>query len=392
MKYIKSLLKAVREHDLYPTIRTVSSAANPEVVVDGKKVLSFCSNNYLGLATHPKVIKASQEAAKKYGTSCGGSRLISGNLELQEDLEKEIANFKSTEAAIIFMTGFMANTGTIPALMNEINIYGLPRFAQRKNIIISDELNHASIVDGCRLSKAKRFVYKHRDMQELEKILKKNKRKRKLIITDGVFSMDGDIAPLPKIVELAQEYNSMVMVDDAHATGLLGKDGGGTIDYFDLHGKVDIVLGTFSKAFGGIGGFVAGSQALIDFLRIRARQYIFSSALPPGTAAGIIAAIKEAKADPTLRKRLWKNVKQMREGLQALGFNTLDSKTQIIPVLIGNEEKANKASQFLFENGIFIPCIRWPAVDQGKARLRCTVMATHTSEQINQALAVFKNL
>ena len=392
MEYIKKLLKAVDDHKLYPQIRATYSAANPMVNVDGKDVLSFCSNNYLGLATHPKVIKAAIEAAQQYGTSCGGSRLISGNLVLQETLEKELAQFKQTEAALVFMTGFMANTGTIPALMNVVNMYGLPRIPQEDNVIISDELNHASIVDACRLSKAGRFIYKHKDMQELENILKQNKSKRKLIVTDGVFSMDGDIAPLPRIVELANKYKAMVMVDDAHATGLLGENGRGTLEHFHLEGKVDIVIGTLSKAFGGVGGFVAGSADLIRFLKVKARQFIFSSALPPATAAGVIAAIQEIKTQPGLRQRLWRNVKQLKNGLNEMGFNTLSSETQIIPVLIGKEKKAMEAAQKLFEEGVFVPCVRWPAVPEGQARLRCTVMATHTDEQINQALDIFKRV
>jgi 8-amino-7-oxononanoate synthase len=392
MEYIKKLLKAVDDHKLYPQIRTMYSAANPSVTVDGKDVLCFCSNNYLGLATNPKVINSAIGAVQQYGTSCGGSRLISGNLILQEALEKELADFKQTEATLVFMTGFMANTGTIPALMNVVNMYGLPRIPQEDNVIISDELNHASIVDGCRLSKAGRFIYKHKDMQELENILKQNKSKRKLIVTDGVFSMDGDIAPLPRIVELAHEYQAMVMVDDAHATGLLGENGRGTADHFNLEGKVDIVIGTLSKAFGGVGGFVAGSSDLIRFLRVKARQFIFSSALPPPTAAGVIAAIREIKEHPELRERLWKNVKQLKDGLKDIGFDTLSSETQIIPVLIGKEKKAIEAAEKIFEEGVFVPCVRWPAVPEGRARLRCTVMATHTEEQINSALAAFKKV
>jgi 8-amino-7-oxononanoate synthase len=392
MEYVKKLLKAVESHNLYPEARRVSSSASPEALVDEKKVLSFCSNNYLGMATHPKVIQASVEATQKYGTSCGGSRLISGNLELQEELEKEISSFKSAEAAILFMTGFMANSGTIPALMNIVNAYGMPRIAQEDNIILSDELNHASIVDACRLCKAERFIYKHRDMSDLEQILKENRKKRKLIITDGVFSMDGDIAPLPQIIELAEKYEAMVMVDDAHATGILGEKGGGTIDHFHLEGKVDVIMGTFSKAFGGVGGYVAGSYELIRYLRMRARQYIFSSALPPGTAAGIIAAIREIRNHPELREKLWKNVDQLKSGFRSMGFNTLDSETQIIPVFIGKEKTAMRASEELFNNGIFVPAVRWPAVPEGQARLRCTVMATHTEGQINRALEAFQKV
>jgi len=392
MEYIKKILKVADRFHLYPRIRTVSSAAAPEAVVDGKNVLSFCSNNYLGMATHPAVVKASIDATNKYGTSCGGSRLISGNLDIQEELEKEIAAFKSAEAAITFMTGFMANTGIIPSLMNVVKMYGLPAIKEEDNVIISDELNHASIVDGCHLAKAQRFIYKHRNLTDLERILAENRKKRKLIVTDGVFSMDGDIAPLPRIVKLAHKYKATLMVDDAHATGILGKRGGGTVDHFNLNGKVDIVMGTFSKAFGGVGGFVAGSRELVRFLRVRARQYIFSSALPPGTAAGIVAAIRELKKNPRRREILWENVRLLRGGLKRLGFNTLESETQIIPVFIGKEKKAIQASEQLFKNGIFVPCVRWPAVPEGRARLRCTVMSSHTEEQINQALNAFEKV
>jgi 8-amino-7-oxononanoate synthase len=392
MEYIKKLLKAVEEHHLYPDIKTTSSAATPKVIADGKEVISLCSNNYLGLATHPNVIKAAVEAAQKYGTSCGGSRLISGNLVLEEELEKDIAEFKSAEAAIVFMTGYMANTGVIPALMNVVNMYGLPAMRQEDNIIISDEFNHASIIDGCRLSKAARCIYKHRDTDDLERILKENRSKRKLIVTDGVFSMDGDIAPIPRIVELAKKYDAIFMVDDAHATGVLGDRGGGTTDHFHVEGKVDVIMGTFSKALGGVGGFIAGSKDLIRFLKINTREYIFSSALPPATAAGLIAAIKEIKSHPEIRKKLWKNVERLKGGLKALGFNTLGSETQIIPVFIGKEEKAIAASRQLFENGVFVPCVRWPAVPEGQGRLRCTAMATHTDDQIDHALEAFKKV
>ncbi len=392
MEYIRKLLKAVDDHHLYPDIKTVHSAATPAVTVDGKEVISLCSNNYLGMATDPSVIKAATEAVQKYGTSCGGSRLISGNLALEEELEKEIAQFKSAEAALVFMTGYMANTGVIPSLMNVPDIYGMPSMRQEDNIIISDQFNHASIVDGCRLSKAAKHIYKHKDVNDLERILKENRSKRKLIVTDGVFSMDGDIAPLPQIVDLAGKYQAMLMVDDAHATGVLGERGGGTLDHFRLEGKADVVMGTFSKALGGVGGFIAGSNDLIRFLRIRAREYIFSSALPPATAAGLIAAIKEVKSRPELRKALWKNVELLKTGLKTLGFDTLGSETQIIPVFIGKEDRTIEASRMLFENGVFVPDVRWPAVPAGQARLRCTVMATHTEDQINRALEAFKKV
>ena len=392
MDYVEQVLAKVRENGLFPTIRTTYSAATPEVVIDGRTVLSFCSNNYLGMATHPKVTEAAIEAIKKYGTSCGGSRLISGNLSIEEELENEVADFKGYPAAITFMTGLMANTGAIPALMNVIDAYGLPKMKQEDNIILSDELNHASIIDGCRLSRAEKIIYKHRDTGDLEKILKNHKNKRKLIVTDGVFSMDGDIAPVGRIVELAKQYNALVFVDDAHATGILGLTGRGTAEHFNVEGKVDLVMGTFSKAFGGVGGFIVSSKEIVDFLRVRARDYIFSSALPPATAAGLTAAVREVRSNSSYRANLWKNIAHMKDGLKQLGFDTLGSETQIMPVAIGDEAKAMKMADLLFEEGIFIPCVRWPAVPQGKSRLRCTVMATHTPEQIDRALAAFKKV
>lgn len=388
MDYIEKLLEKIRALGLYPRIRKVSSAARPLVTVDGREVLSFCSNNYLGLATDPGVIAASIEGTKKYGTSCGGSRLISGNIELQEELEAELAGLKGVEAVITFMTGYMANTGVIPMLMEGIDFPGLPSIKPENSLIVSDQLNHASIIDACRLTKTPRAIYRHKDLADLEKILGENQKKRKLIVTDGVFSMDGDIAPLPGIVALAKKYQAMVMVDDAHATGTLGANGGGTIEHFNLRGQVDVVMGTCSKSLGGVGGFIAGSVALVDFLRIRARSYIFSSALPPGTAAGLIAAAKAIRARPELRRALWANVDRMKSGLKRLGFDTLGSETQILPIAIGREETAIKMADRLFDQGIFLPCVRWPAVPQGQSRLRCTVMATHTPEQIDRALEI----
>ena len=388
MKEIENTLRVMEKRGLYPDIKVISSAPTPEVVIDGRRFILFCSNNYLGLATHPKVIEANIEATRKYGTGAGASRLVSGTLEIHKRLEEVVSEFKHTEDAMVFSTGYMANLGPIPAVMDLIDI-GPISFFRRKGVILSDRLNHASIIDGCRFSNAKVIVYRHRDMKDLQSKLKKYKKKRKLIVTDGVFSMDGDIAPLPEIVRLAREYNALVMVDEAHAAGVLGEDGAGTIEHFHLEGKIEIVMGTFSKALGGLGGYVAGNKELIKFLRVAVRPYIFTTAMPPGTAAGIIAAIEEIQNNPALRSNLWKNAERLRDGLKGVGLSTLGSETQIIPVLIGKEKKAIEAARLLFERGFFAPCIRWPAVPKSEARIRCTVMATHTEEQIDALLSAF---
>jgi len=391
MDKIKKMLNFINGEGLYPEIKIISgSPTNTEIIVENKKILIFCSNDYLGLANNPILKKAAHEAIDKYGVGSGGSRLVSGNTDIQLQLEKSIAEFKGGEAAITFSTGYMANTGTIPAVIDVISnikkignkIIALPSF--KKNIILSDELNHASIIDGCRLSHAKIVVYKHKNIKDLENKLKKYKNSRKLIVTDGVFSMDGDIAPLPDIARLAKKYNAMAMVDDAHASGVLGKEGRGTSEYFGLKpNDIDIIMGTFTKAFGGVGGFVVGSKDLIDFLRISARSYIFSAPIPPAIVAGLLIAITEAKNNANLRKALWEHANYLKDSLKKMGFNTLLSETQIIPVLIGKEEKAIEFSKLLFENGILAPCVRWPAVPWGEARLRLTVKATHTKEQID---------
>lgn len=390
MEKIREFLKFVKENNLSPNVKLISSSpTNPEVMVDGKKILMFCSNDYLGLANSDLSKKAAHEAVDKYGVGSGGSRLMSGNTDIQIKLEQTIARFKGCESAITFSTGYMANTGAIPAIVDVLNlkkiggtIIKIPSL--RKNVIISDEFNHASIIDGCRLAHAERVVYKHKDMEDLEKKLKKYKRHRKLIITDGVFSMDGDIAPLTKIVELAKKYNAMTFVDDAHASGVLGKNGRGTVEHFGLkEDDVDIMMGTFTKSFGGVGGFIAGKKELIDFLRISVRTYIFSAPIPPVISAALIAAVEEAEKNSSHREKLWSNVKYLKSALDKAGFNTLSSETQIIPVLVGDEQKCEELSKKLFEEGILASCVRWPAVSWGKARLRLTVKANHTKEQLD---------
>lgn len=388
---IEKVLRVVREKSLYPDIHRIDSAStNPEIIINGKKVLIFCSNNYLGTATDERIKEEIIKAVSTYGMGSGGSRLVSGNTAPQELLEKKVADFKETEAAITFATGYMANTGIIPALFNLPNLsatdYLKDKFlSENKGVIFSDELNHASIVDGARLSKAERVKYRHCDVEDLRTQLKKKRGiGRKLIITDGVFSMDGDITPLPEIMNLAEEYGAAVMVDDAHATGILGIRGKGTAEYFGLKNKPEITMGTFTKVFGGLGGFVAGSQDLIDYLKVTARTYIFSAPIPPAIVVGIIKSMEIVSNEPERRLILWKNINHFKNRLEEKGFNTLRSETQIIPIFIGDEHRAIKVSRKLLERGFFVPAIRWPAVEHGKSRLRITLMTSHTIEQIDE--------
>src|SRR3989338_7747841 len=349
LEFIDQELEALKKAGLYRELK----------VIDRSKIIIFCSNDYLGLANHPKVIKKATGALKKFGAGAGASRLISGNTIIHEELEKKLARFKKREAAIVFPTGYMANLGTISALTNE------------KDTIIIDRLNHASIIDACRLTKAKFQVYPHKDMATLEKILKRSEiYKKRLIITDSIFSMDGDIAPLPQIVKLAKRYNAITMIDEAHATGVLGQNGRGAEEHFGIEGQIDIVMGTLSKAIGSLGGFVAGSQRLIDYLRNKARNFIYTTALSPASCAAAIAALEIIEAEPKIRQRLWTNVK-------SLGFK---SETPIIPIMIGDTKKTMAISQKLLARGFFISGIRPPTVPRDQSRLRLTITANHSQE------------
>lgn len=391
MEEIKKILNFLDEHHLYPDIKIIDGPSMPEITIDGKKVISFCSNNYLGLANSDKLISAAIETAKKYGVGSSGSRLISGNMKIFNDLENEIAKFKKTESAITFTAGYMANVGTISAVANPINISIFSLF-KRKTIIFSDELNHASIIDGCSLSKAKVVIYKHCDMEDLERKLKKYKNCRKLIVTDGIFSMDGDITPLPKIVELAKKYESLTMVDDAHATGVLGKTGSGTAEHFGLDNQIDIKMGTLSKGVGACGGYVAGNNELIRYLRIGARAYMFATAMSPMVAGAALAGIREIKENTNLRTRLWENTHKLKNGFDRMGYHAFGSQSPIIPVLIGEEQEAIQVTKKLFEKGFFAPCVRWPAVAKGQARIRFTVMSLHEERQIDDLLNAFDEI
>jgi 8-amino-7-oxononanoate synthase len=390
MEKIRELLKFLDKKGLYPEIK-ITDTNKPETFVNGKKVLLFCSLNYLGLADHPKIKKAAIEIIERHGLGSGGSRFVSGNFEIHQLLERKIAEFKKEEAALVFQSGYVANVGVIPSLLNLPKIAPFS-FFRKKSVVFSDELNHSSIIDGCKLSKAEVVIYKHKNMEDLERKLRKYKNWQKLIVTDSVFSMDGDIAPLAQIVKLAKEYKAMTMIDEAHATGILGNKGGGATEYFSLEGKIDIVMGTLSKAIGCLGGYVAGNKDLIRYLMVAARPSVFSVALPPSIAAAAIAAIEEIQSNKELRKKLLENADYLRNGLQKLGFNTLNSETPIIPILIGDEKKAIMATKLLFERNIYAPCIRWPAVPKGKSRIRFTVMATHTKDQIDKLLFACKKM
>ena len=365
----------MRKQGLYRLLRTVEGPQGTVTVIDGRKVLQFSSNNYLGLANHPRLTAAVREAVERYGAGSGSSRLICGNLQLNSHLECLIARLKKKEAALLFSTGYMANAGVITALMGE------------GDVILSDEFNHASIVDACRLSRARCRVYPHTSMDGLENLLRESKGcSRRLIVTDGVFSMDGDIAPLPDLVRLAGEYECMLMVDDAHATGVLGPNGGGTGDHFGLSEKIDIAMGTFGKALGGFGAFVAGDSSLREFLINTSRPFMFTTGLPPAVIAGGIAALELVEEEPELRAQLRDNANVLRRGIEQLGFRVSRGETQIIPLVVGEASRTMEMSELLLEEGVFIQGIRPPTVPQGTSRLRITVMATHSAGELACAL------
>ncbi|MFZ3089233.1 MAG: 8-amino-7-oxononanoate synthase [Nitrospirota bacterium] len=368
-------LSEIKKNGLYRILRIVESAQSSRIVIDGKEVLLLSSNNYLGLANHPRLKEAAKEAIDRYGAGSGASRLISGNNILYKELEERIAAFKNTAAALVFNSGYMANISILPTVAGE------------GDLILSDELNHASIIDGCRLSKAEKIIYRHKDIEHLKEILSKNKDRKCLVVTEGVFSMDGDIAPIPEIIDIAKRYSAMVMLDDAHATGVLGKNGIGTGGHFGIKEGIDIHMGTLGKALGAFGAYVAGSKSLIEFLINRARGFIFTTALPPSVLASAIAAIQILEEEPHLIKNLWINRNYLVDGLKNLGFNIMGSETPIIPIFIGSIEEALKMAERLFEDGIYIPAIRPPTVPEDSCRLRLTVMATHTKEELDRALA-----
>jgi len=381
MQFIDDELTLIKEKHLYRELKQINGPQAARTLINKRPCILLSSNNYLGLTEHPQVKRGAIAALEKWGTGAGGSRLTTGNYELFRELEEEIASFKHTEAALIFNTGYMANLGIISALTDE------------KDVIISDELNHASIIDGCHLTSADRKVYAHKDMNNLEVILQKTQDyRRRLIVSDGVFSMDGDIAPLPEMVFLAEKYNAILMVDDAHATGVLGKTGSGSAEHFGLINRIPVQMGTLSKAIGSAGAYVAGSRSLINYLKNRARSFIFSTALPPAAIGASLAAIKLIRKQPSILQKLWHNTSYLRNGLQNLGYNLLAQETPILPIFIGDEAKTMEMANGLQEKGVFAPGIRQPTVPPGKGRIRVTVMATHTKADLDEALAVFKNV
>jgi len=391
MEWIEKNLDLINKKLIYPDIKTISSAAGPVVKIDGKEVLMFSTNSYLGLTTHPDVKRAAIEAIEKYGTGAGGSRILSGNFAVHQQLEDKLAELKSTESALVYPSGYSTNIGAIHALTHSFGF----ELIKKKFIILSDKLNHASIIDGCKMGNSvKVVVYNHNDADDLESKLKKYKSNRKLVITDSLFSMNGDIAPLDKIYPLTKKYNSLLMIDEAHSTATLGRNGRGALEHFDMQNVANkiIIMGTLSKALAGQGGFIAGKKSLIDYLRVASRSYMFSTALTPAAAASVIAAINVVLKDNHLINKLHENTIYIKEKLTNLGFDILGSQSQIVPILIGDEEKAIETSKKLFEKGIFAPCARWPAVEKGKARIRITIMALHTKEQIDFFIEAFNKI
>ena len=381
-------LQTLKDQHLYKVPKILESPAGGRVRMNGREVVNLSSNNYLGLANHPKVRQAALDSIERWGVGAGAVRWIGGTMSVHEELEERLAKFKKTEAVLVFTGGFTANSGCIPAVLTD------------KDVVISDELNHASIIDGVRLSpaayrKSEGWVYAHKDMNDLERALKLANEKgfaKKLIITDGVFSMDGDIAPMPDIVALAEKHDAIVMIDDAHGSGVLGEHGAGTTSHFGLYGRVDIQLGTLSKALGVIGGYIAGSANLKDWLINRGRPYLFSTAHPPMVAAALIASLDVMENDPEPMRKLWDNTRKWKQMLADNGFDTMGSETPITPVYVGDEAKAQEMERQLFEEGVYALAIVFPTVARGKARLRTMPNATHTEEDLAFAIDAFKRV
>lgn len=381
MKPLEKKLAAYRipqmfmEQGIYPFYHPIESGQDTEVILNGQKILMFGSNSYLGLTQHPELIEAAKKALDDYGTGASGSRLMNGNLDLHERLEKELADFVGKESATVFSTGFQSNLGTIPALVG------------RNDYLIIDEMNHASIIEGTRLAWAKTLKFKHNDMEDLERILKKTEKdKIALIVVDGIFSMEGDIAPLDKITTLADKYNASVMVDDAHSLGVLGKHGAGTADHFGVTDKIDVIMGTFSKSLASLGGFVAGSADAINFIKHQARALLFSASIPPASAATVLKALEIIKKEPERIEKLWENTHYAKKLLVDAGFNIGHSTTPIIPILIGEDIMTYKLATLMLKEGVYVNPVVHPAVEKDKAILRYSLMATHTKEQIERSV------
>ena len=383
-EYLRHAMEDLEKQHLHYRLHILEGEQKPIATVDGKEVINLSSNNYLGLTTHPKLRRAAIDATRKFGVGSGAVRTIVGTMKIHMDLEEQIARFKGTEACVVFQSGFTANSGTVSAIL------------VKEDLIISDELNHASIIDGCRLSKATIKVFKHKDVADCQRILEETKdwNGHKLLITDGVFSMEGDIAPLPQLCDLAEKYKCIMMVDDAHSSGVLGRNGRGTVDHLGCHGRVDIQVGTLSKAIGSIGGYVCGSRDLIDFLYHRGRPFLFSTSHPPSVTATCQAAFEllDSEAGAKLVKRLWSNTKFFKRRLKKLGFNTGKSETPITPIIVGEAAKAFDFSRRLFDEGVLALAIGYPVVPEGQARLRTIVTATHKRADLERALQIFERV
>jgi 8-amino-7-oxononanoate synthase len=365
---------------LYPFFRTIESAQDPEITMSGRRMIMVGSNNYLGLTSHPKVKEAAIEAIKKYGTGCAGSRFLNGTLDIHVKLEEKLARFMRKEAALIFSTGFQVNLGAISALVG------------KDDVVVIDKMDHASIIDGCRLSFGEIRKFRHNDMADLERVLKEYEEKDKLIVVDGVFSMEGDIAKLPEILSLAGKYGARLMVDDAHGIGVLGKNGRGTAEHFGVEDEVDLIMGTYSKSLASIGGFIAGSEEVIHYIKHLARSLIFSASPPPASVASVSAAIDIIENEPERRESLWRNTKKMLTGFKSLGFKVGHSETPIIPVVVGEDEKAFKMAVMLQDEGVFANVAVTPAVPNGMALIRTSYMATHRDEHLDIVLNAFEKV
>ena len=372
--------KEIMDAGIYPYFRVIESAQDPEVIVGGKKMIMIGSNNYLGLTNHPRVKEAAIEALRKYGSGCAGSRFLNGTLDIHVNLEKKLARFMRKEAALVFSTGFQTNLGVISAI------------AGKEDLILIDKMNHASIIDGCRLSFSEIKKYRHNDMEDLERLLQQYNDKGKLIVVDGVFSMEGDIADLPNIVKLAREYGARIMVDDAHGIGVLGRTGRGTAEHFGLEDEVDLIMGTYSKSLASIGGFIAASEEVIHYIKHFARALIFSASPPPASIASVSAAIDIIEEEPERRERLRRNTNKMLKGFKALGFDTGRSETPIIPLIVGDDQRAFLMAKMLHDKGIFANVAVSPAVPNGNALIRTSYMATHTDEQLDKVLQAFEEV
>jgi glycine C-acetyltransferase len=379
LQWISAEIENLKQQGLFNTIRTIGSACGPTMIVDGKRVLNFCTNNYLGLANDPRLKAAAQKAIDDWGVGPTAVRSIAGTLELHREFERRIAAFKGVEDALYVQSGFCANQAAIPPMVG------------KEDVIFTDRLNHASIIDGCRLSSAKILIYEHCDVADAERVIKENvgNYRRALLVTDGVFSMDGDIAPLDKLYAVCEKYNVITMVDDAHGEGVVGRGGRGIVDHFGLHGKFDLEIGTLSKAFGVVGGVIAGKKIVVDWIRQRARPFLFSSAVTPADTAACLAAVDVLEKSTELVDKLWENTRYFKSEMKRLGFDTGVSETPITPIMLGEAPLAQQFSRALFENGVFAMAIGFPTVPKGKARIRVMISAAHSRADLDRGLEAF---